>query len=84
MHDGSAGVDTLIADLCVREVWEPQTKALFDIRVVDTDARSYHAHSPQDVLVRLRLRRSTISAGLSELTCHIYSSLCICRWHAWL
>ena len=50
MHDGSAGVDTLIADLCDREVWEPQTKALFDIRVVDTVAWFYRAHSPRDVL----------------------------------
>ena len=30
VHDGSAGADTLIADLCVRE---PQTEELFDIRV---------------------------------------------------
>ena len=50
VRDGSAGADTLITDLCVRGVWEPQTKALFDIRVVDTDARSYHARSPRDVL----------------------------------
>ena len=48
--DGSAGADTLIANLCVQGVWEPQTKALFDIRVVDTDARSYRACSPHDVL----------------------------------
>ena len=40
----------LIADLCIREVWGPQTEALFDIRVVDTDARSYCARSPKDVL----------------------------------
>ena len=46
----SAGADTLITDLCVRGVWEPQTEALFDIRVVNTDARSYLAHSPRDVL----------------------------------
>ena len=50
MCDGSAGADTLITDLCVRGVWEPQTEALFDIRVVDTDARSYLACSPHDVL----------------------------------
>ena len=48
--DGSAGADTLITDLCVRGVWEPQTEALFDIRVVDTDAWSYLARSPRDVL----------------------------------
>ena len=48
--DGSAGADTLITDLCVRGVWEPQTEALFDIRVVDTDAQSYLTRSSHDVL----------------------------------
>ena len=38
MHDESAGANSLITDLCVRGVWEPQIKALFDIRMVDTDA----------------------------------------------
>ena len=50
VRDGSAVADTLIADLCVRGVWGPQTEALFDIRVVDTDGRSYCARSPKDVL----------------------------------
>ena len=51
MNDGSAGADTLIADLYVRGVWEAQTEALFDIRVIDTDARwSYCTRSPKDVL----------------------------------
>ena len=50
VHDGSAGADTLIADLCVCGLWEPQTEALFDIRVVDTDAQSYRTHSSRDVL----------------------------------
>ena len=27
--DGSTGADTLITDLCVNEVWEPQTKAFW-------------------------------------------------------
>ena len=50
MQDGSTDADTLITDLCVRGIWEPQTKALFDIRVSDIDARSYRACSPCDVL----------------------------------
>ena len=50
VNDGSAGADTLIADLCIRGVWEAQTEALFDIRVIDTDARSYCTRSPKDVL----------------------------------
>ena len=44
VQDGSAGTDTLITDFCAWEVWKPQTKALFDIRVVDC------ARSPRDVL----------------------------------
>ena len=32
--------DTLIADLCVRGVWQPQCDALFNIHVIDTDALS--------------------------------------------
>ena len=50
VNDGSASADTLIADLCIRGVWEAQTEALFDIRVIDTDARSYCTRSPKDVL----------------------------------
>ena len=35
------GVPSLIADLSIRGVWQPQTVALFDILVIDTDASSY-------------------------------------------
>ena len=35
------GVPSLIADLSIRGVWQPQTVALFDVRVTDTDAPSY-------------------------------------------
>ena len=31
----------LVADLGVRGVWQPQTMALLDIRIVDTDASSH-------------------------------------------
>ena len=51
MCDGSVDAsDTLIADLCVWDVWQPQTEALFDIQVVDTDAWSYCAHTSHAVL----------------------------------
>ena len=42
--------ETLIADLRVRGVWELQVDAIFDVRVVDTDAPSYCSHSPHAVL----------------------------------
>ena len=35
------GVPSLIADLSIRGVWQPQTVALFDVRVTDTDAPSH-------------------------------------------
>ena len=44
-HDGDSG-EVLIADLCVRGVWLPQAEALFDIRIIDTDAQSYLGQSP--------------------------------------
>ena len=43
-------IPALRADLAVRGVWERQTEALFDIRVVDTDAQSYTNRSPMEVL----------------------------------
>ena len=38
------------ADLGVRGVWQPQTEALFDVRVVDTDAQSYAHRTVSAVL----------------------------------
>ena len=35
------GVPSLIADLSISGVWQPQTVALFDVRVTDTDAPSH-------------------------------------------
>ena len=46
VRDASVDGKALIADLGARGVWEPQAMALFDICVVDTDARSYLSHSP--------------------------------------
>jgi len=40
---------TLISDLRVHCVWQPEVDVLFDVRDVDTDAPSYHGHSPQAV-----------------------------------
>ena len=49
VHYGSAGADSLIDHLCVGVIWQPQTEALFDIRVVDANGRSYRACTPHDV-----------------------------------
>ena len=40
--DNARGIPALIADLVVRGILQPQTEALFDIRVLDTDAPVTH------------------------------------------
>ena len=44
-------------DLGIRGVWLPQVKALFDIRVINTDAPFYQRHSPVSILTMELLRR---------------------------
>ena len=67
VRDASVDGEALIADLGARGVWEPQVMGLFDIRVVDTDARSYLSHSPVLcwLLLRLRKRGSIVMHVLS-------------------
>ena len=77
--DGSAGADTLIADLCVRRVWKPQTEALFDIRVatVDTDARSYCARIPRDVLSTAEDEKNCKYLQACQDQCAAFTLLCV-------
>ena len=42
--------DTLVTDISARGVWQPQATALFDVRVIDSDAPSYLSRSPDAVL----------------------------------
>ena len=42
-YDDLSSGDTLVADLRVRGVWQPQGDVLIDVRVVDTDAPSYQS-----------------------------------------
>ena len=37
----ACGIPSLVADLSIKGVWQSQTIALFDVRVIDTDAPSY-------------------------------------------
>ena len=55
--DESRGINALVADLRIRGVWQPQTAALFDIRVVHTDAQSYVGRSVQAVLKSAELEK---------------------------
>jgi len=76
--DGSAGnSDTLIDDLCVRGVWQPQTEVLFDIRVVDTDTQSYSACTPLAVLCLAEAKKKCIHSQACYDCCATFTPLCI-------
>ena len=68
--------ETLIADLGVRGVWSPQSEALFDIRVIDTDAQSYLSQAPDLVLFRAEAeKKQKYSAAATARRAH-FTPLC--------
>ena len=78
VSDGSDGVsEMLVADLCVRGVWQPQTKALFDIRVVDTDAQSYCGRTPIAVLCSAEVEKKRKYSLACHSHCASFTPLCV-------
>ena len=76
VRDASVDGDALIADLGVRGVWEPQAMALFDIHVVDTDARSYLFHSLSAVLASAEAEKKRKYCDASTEHHATFTSLC--------
>ena len=66
----------LIVDLCVHGIWESYTEALFNIRVVDTDVRSYLGHSSCDVLGPAEVQKKCkyLQACQDQ-----HATLCVCK-----
>ena len=62
-------------DLGIRDLWHPQLEALFDIRVIDTDAPSYRRRSAVSVLtvvLLLKGREFTVQLWrIGEETLHL-------------
>ena len=68
-EDGDDG--TLVADFGVHGVWSPQSEALFDIRVTDTDAQSYLGHAPESILFRVETeKKQKYSAAANACRAH--------------
>ena len=72
--DGDDG--TLIADLGVRGVWSPQSEALFDIRVTDTDAQSYLGHAPESILFQAETEKKQKYSDAAIARCVHFTPLC--------
>ena len=65
-----AGEPSLIADLGVRGGWQPQAQALFDVRVIDTDAPFHVQRSVAAVLSSAEAENTTIQLLLDEPHLH--------------
>ena len=80
VRDGSAShppTDTLVADLSIRGAWQPQVTALFDVRIVDTDAPSYLGKSPEAVLKAAEREKKNKYARACEDQHASFTPLCV-------
>ena len=64
--DEARGISALVADLAVRGVWQPQTEALFDVRVVETDAQPYVQRAVSSVLATAEREKKRRYAQASQ------------------
>ena len=65
--DGSGQGITLVADLGVRGVWQPQVDSLIDVRVVDTDAPSHINRPGKAVLATSEIEKKRKYSGAAEM-----------------
>ena len=75
--DNGIGPQALIADLAVRGVWMPQVEALFDIRVIDTNAKSYSSLTPGAVLARAEKEKKEKYSSACEQRRAVFTPLCV-------
>ena len=81
VRHGSGDEDGLICDLAVRGVWNPQTEALLDVRVVNTDAQSYVTSPVVAVLGELRKgQESQAPPGMHGSSSRLHT---VYRLHGW-
>ena len=66
----------IIVNLSARGVWEPQAMALFDIHVVNTDARSSLSHSPGVVLASAEAEKKWKYCVAYTECCATFTLLC--------
>lgn len=77
VREADSNSPALIADLAIRGVWTPQTEALFDIRVTDTDAQSYVQRSPSDVLASAEREKRVKYGQACEDRRALFTPLCV-------
>ena len=74
--DDVIGSPALIGDLAIRGVWMPQVEALFDVRIIDTDAQSYSKHSPREVIKSAEKDKKDYYVEACEARRSVFTPLC--------
>ena len=74
MHDEQG---TLVADLAIRGVLQPQCKGIFEYQVVDTDALSYRSCAPQDVLRTSKMNKKRKYSQACQDRLASFTSICM-------
>jgi len=69
--------EALIADVSARGVWQPQATALFDVRVVDTDAPSYLNRTPTSIIQSAEREKKAKYSGAVESIHASFTPLCL-------
>ena len=71
----------LWADIRVRGVWRTQATALVDVRVIDTNAKSYVGCTPQSVLEKAEKEKKSKYLNTCEEKHVSFTPLCFfCGW----
>ena len=77
--DDAQNIPALMADLSVRGVWQPQTVALLDVRVIDTDAQSYVDRSVDAILSSAEHEENILKQDMPHLhpSCYLLTVLLV-------
>ena len=70
-------------DLAVQGVWFPQSEALFDVQIVNTNGQSYVNRSPKEILCAAEKEKKEIHLTACEKRRAMFTPLCF-LWMACL
>lgn len=75
--DDSCNDINLRTDIGIRGAWQPQQMALFDIRVLDSDAPSYLSKTPEQVLREAEKEKKRKYSSVVESQHSSFTPLCV-------
>ena len=77
IREALPGREALVGDISIRGVWQPQSTAVFDVRVTDSDAPSYLRQSPMQVLRAAEREKKAKYSSACEALHVSFTPLCM-------